>query len=158
MARVKYFDNNDKEWKYADIAGGGGSGNVNVDLSNYFNKQEVLNLIKNINSGVAQIQYRINDQAEDYTTTSEDFDGVTLIRCLKETDQAITVTKPDESFKGNTLTIRKVGWDETSTVTILPGDGVTLTPSDGNVLRRSGSTVGLLYVGNGVFDIFGELA
>ena len=158
MARIKYFDNNDKDWKYADIAGGGGSGNVNVDLSNYFNKQEVLNLLKNINSGVMPILYRINNQSEDYTTTADDFDGATLIRCLKETDQVITVTKPEESFKGNTITIRKVGFDETSTVTILPGDGVTLEPADGNVLRRSGSTVGLLYVGDGVFDIFGELA
>ena len=156
MARVKYFDNNDKEWKYADIAGGGGSGYV--DLSNYFNKQEVLDLIKNINSGIMPIKYRINDQAEDYTTTADDFDGATLIRCLKETDQNITITKPNDSFKGNVLTIRKIGWDDTSVVTLLAENGVTLLPADSTILRRSGSTVSLLYVGDGVFDVFGELS
>lgn len=132
--------------------------NLDIDLSNYYNKQEIHDLLDGLNTGNLPAQYRINNQTEDYTTQELDFNGSTIIRCLKETDQVITVTKPTDDFLGNTLTIRKVGWDNTSTVTILPGDGVTLLPADANVLRRSGSTVTLIYVEDGVFDVYGELA
>ena len=146
-------------WVDTDDNEGEGGGPVNVDLSNYYNKQQIDNMFNSFTGGNGlPAQYRINNQSEDYTTQEADFNGATIIRCLKETDQTITITKPTDDFLGNTLTIRKVGWDETSVVTILPGDGVTLKPEDANVLRRSGSTITLIYVEDGVFDVYGELA
>ena len=103
--------------------------------------------------------FRINNQWNDYTTLEEDFDGATIIRCCGDTDQAITITMPpSEDFIGKTLSIRKIEFNETSTVTLLAGEGVSLNPADSNVLRRSGSSATLLYIGEGYFDVFCELA
>ena len=103
--------------------------------------------------------FRINNQWNDYTTLEEDFDGATIIRCCGDTDQAITITMPpNEDFIGKTLSIRKIEFNETSTVTLLAGEGVSLNPADSNVLRRSGSSATLLYIGEGYFDVFCELA
>lgn len=103
--------------------------------------------------------FRINNQCNDYTTLEEDFDGATIIRCCGDTDQAITITMPpNEEFIGKTLSIRKIEFNETSTVTLIAGEGVSLNPADCNVLRRSGSSATLLYIGEGYFDVFCELA
>ena len=92
-----------------------------------------------------------------YSTVDTDFDGRTLLRVESSNNANITVTKPaSEDFVGLTLTIRKVSGDSSS-LTINAGTNVTITPSDLTTLRRIGSTVTLLYIGNGVYDAFGEL-
>lgn len=58
---------------------------------------------------------------------------------------------------GSVVTIRKVDDTENSVLTLLPGDGVTFNPADSTILRRSGSSAVLVYIGDGVFDIFNEL-
>ena len=72
--------------------------NLDVDLSNYYNKQEIDNLLQNAGNGSLPAQYRINNQSEDYMTQELDFNGSTIIRCLKETDQVITITKPTDDI------------------------------------------------------------
>ena len=104
------------------------------------------------------LKFNIKTVSSGYRTTSSDFDGRTLIRVDGATQNAnITVTKPtSESFIGLTLTIRKVS-NNNSSLTILPASNVTISPSDLTTLRREGSTVTLVYIGNGVYDAFGEL-
>lgn len=94
----------------------------------------------------------------DYTTTEEDFDGNTYIRVdTTEPSANIFVTLPLQEFKGKSLIIRKVAGDHNTLLNIIPSDGVTITPADITPLRRVGSTVTLVYVGDGVYDAFGEL-
>lgn len=58
---------------------------------------------------------------------------------------------------GSVVTIRKVDDTENTVLTLLPANGVTFNPADSTVLRRSGSSAVLVYIGDGVFDIFNEL-
>lgn len=58
---------------------------------------------------------------------------------------------------GSVVTIRKVDDTENSVLTLLPANGVTFSPADSTVLRRSGSSAVLVYIGNGQWDIFNEL-
>ena len=58
---------------------------------------------------------------------------------------------------GSVVTIRKVDDTENTVLTLLPANGVTFSPADSTVLRRSGSSAVLVYIGDGVFDIFNEL-
>lgn len=58
---------------------------------------------------------------------------------------------------GSVVTIRKVDDTENTVLTLLPANGVTFSPADSTVLRRSGSSAVLVYIGNGQWDIFNEL-
>lgn len=102
-------------------------------------------------------KYTINTQQDDYTTTSSDFDGNTIIRMNKNGTSTLTLTKPDESFIGSTLTVRKTNGDQNSLLYISCASGVTISPGDISPIRRVGSTISLLYIGDGLFDAFGEL-
>lgn len=100
--------------------------------------------------------YRIVDVPDDYTTLAADFDGRTILRATKDGDQYLTITRPDDAFVGKSLIIRKVAGD-TGTFVYLDGQNATLSPPDAVYLRRVGSTATLVYVGGGVWDIYGEL-
>lgn len=103
--------------------------------------------------------YRLNTQISDYKTDLNDYDGRTLILGSKTEDQAITISMPPENFIGQSLTVRKSSpSDRAQTLTLIPDTNVRFTPPDGNVLRRQGSTVVLVYTGNGNFELIGELA
>lgn len=108
-------------------------------------------------SGSSIPKFRIKNVSSGYSTVNADFDGRTLLRVESSNNANITVTKPaSEDFVGLTLTIRKVSGDSSS-LTIKAGTNVTIIPNDLTTLRRIGSTVTLLYIGNGVYDAFGEL-
>lgn len=102
--------------------------------------------------------YRINTQESDYTLTGDDFNGRTIVRANKDEDQTITVVKPSsEDFIGKAVIVRKTNGMAGTFVTLVAGEGVSLLPEDATLVRRLGSTVALVYIGNGVYDISGEL-
>lgn len=110
------------------------------------------------NNGVNIIEnrgYTLKTENNHYTTQSSDFNCRTIIRANRNGDQTITVTKPDESYIGKSLIIRKTS--TTGTTSIRGASGVTISPADISPLRRTGNTVTLVYVGNGEWDAFGEL-
>lgn len=118
-------------------------------------------LLERIRTGNFSIENSLNVKTvgNDYTTTEEDFDGNTYIRVdTTEPSANIFVTLPLQEFKGKSLIIRKVAGDHNTVLNIIPSDGVTIIPADITPLRRVGSTVTLVYVGDGVYDAFGELA
>lgn len=126
---------------------------VKVDMSDMVNK-----LSQQVYDRVMQTGYRINNQTDDYTTTGDDFNGRTIIRADKVGDQTITITKPtSETFIGKTLIVRKANGAVGTFTTLKSGEGVTIQPDDVTPLRRVGSSAILVYVGNGVYDVFGEL-
>lgn len=100
--------------------------------------------------------YRLVDKAQDYTLEAEDFDGRTIVRGTLDGDQVITVGRPPEAFKGKSVIVRKAAGDIDTTL-LLQADNVTFSPPDAVMLRRVGSTVTLMYTGDGNWDIYGEL-
>lgn len=129
------------------------STSVNVDMTDGINKitQKVFDM-------VMRMGYRINTQAEDYTLVGDDFNGRTIIRANKAGDQTITIPKPtSEDFVGKAVIVRKTNGDAGTFVNLVADSGVSLLPEDATPVRRAGSSVTLVYVGNGVYDVFGEL-
>lgn len=126
---------------------------VNVDMTDIINK-----VIKTTIEKVMREGYRINTQDEDYTLAGDDFDGRTIVRANKDGDQEITIPKPaTEDFIGKAIIIRKTNGAVGTFVNLVAGADVSLLPEDATPVRRVGSSVTLVYVGNGVYDVFGEL-
>lgn len=121
---------------------------VSVDMTDVINKlrQEILGL-----------GYTLKTENAHYTTQAEDFNGYTIIRANRNGDQTITLSKPDDSFVGKALIVRKTNGDVGTLVTLKPAEGVTISPADGSPLRRVGSSATLVYTGEGNWDVFGEL-
>ena len=105
-------------------------------------------------------KFNIHTITEDtYTLEDSDFDGNTLVRCTSD-NSAVNITipsPPSEDFIGSGITIRKSNGNQNTLLNLLPSNGVTITPLDITPLRRIGSTVVLVYVGNGIYEAFGEL-
>ena len=126
---------------------------VNVDMTDIINK-----IIQTVFDMVMRMGYRINTQADNYTLTGDDFNGRTIVRANKAGDQTITIPKPSsEDFVGKAIIIRKTNGIVGTFVNLVAGSGVSLLPEDATPVRRVGSSVTLVYVGNGVYDAFGEL-
>lgn len=126
---------------------------VKVDMTDIINK-----IVHKVFDMVMRVGYRVNTQDEDYTLAEEDFDGRTIVRANKDSDQAITIVKPaNEDFVGKAIIIRKTNGAAGTFVTLTAGDGVLIIPEDATPIRRLGSSVTLVYIGNGVYDVFGEL-
>lgn len=126
---------------------------VNVDMTDTINKLLQLLFGRIMNTG-----YRINTQGNHYTTQESDFDGRTIIRANRNADQTITITKPpSEDFIGKAIIVRKTNGEAGTLVNLNSGDGVSILPEDSTPIRRSGSSVTLVYIGDGVYDAFGEL-
>lgn len=107
---------------------------------------------------VMRIGYTINTQTDDYTTKPADFDGRTIIRAAKDGHQNITLTKPpSERFVGKTVMITKAAGALGTFLNLIPDSGVTIAPDDATPLRRIGNAVTLLYIGDGLYEVFGEL-
>ena len=127
---------------------------------------ELVAMYKDILERARDLNIRLSDKfnihtiTEDtYTLEDSDFDGNTLVRCTSN-NSAVNITiplPPSENFIGSGITIRKSNGDQNTLLNLLPSDGVTITPLDITPLRRIGSTVVLVYVGNGVYEAFGEL-
>lgn len=126
---------------------------VNVDMTDIINK-----IIQTVFDMVMRMGYRINTQADDYTLTGDDFNGRTIVRADKDGDQTITIPKPpSEDFVGKAIIVRKTNGIAGTFVNLVAGSDVSLLPEDATPVRRVGSSVTLVYVGNGVYDVFGEL-
>lgn len=126
---------------------------VNVDMTDIINK-----IVQTVFEMVMRMGYRINTQAEDYTLTGDDFNGRTIVRADKDGDQIITIPKPSsEDFVGKAIIVRKTNGVAGTFVNLVAGSDVSLLPEDATPVRRVGSSVTLVYVGNGVYDVFGEL-
>ena len=126
---------------------------VNVGMTDIINK-----IIQTVFDMVMRMGYRINTQADDYTLTGDDFNGRTIVRADKDGDQTITIPKPtSEDFVGKAIIVRKTNGTAGTFVNLVAGSDVSLLPEDTTPVRRVGSSVTLVYVGNGVYDVFGEL-
>lgn len=126
---------------------------VNVDMTDIINK-----IVEKIFELVMKIGYRINTQDDDYTLTGDDFNGRTIVRANKDGDQVITIPKPaNEDFVGKAIIVRKTKGAAGTFTNLEAGAGVKLLPDDATPIRRVGSSVTLVYVGNGEYDLYGEL-
>ena len=133
---------------------------TNIVLTMNNNKEvniDVSDLVNRLIGKVANLQYAINNQAGDYTLTQDDYNGFTIIRGTSEQNQTITLTKPTDDKIGRVVTIRKAAGDLGTLLFLKPAADVTFSPTDASPLRRVGNTVTAVYVGNGVFDLHGEL-
>lgn len=121
--------------------------------------QDILERIGDLNIRFSD-KFNIHTITEDtYTLEDSDFDGNTLVRCTSD-NSAVNITiplPPSENFIGSGITIRKSNGNQNTLLNLLPSNGVTITPLDITPLRRIGSTVALVYVGNGIYEAFGEL-
>ena len=105
-----------------------------------------------------KLGYRINTQDSNYTLVQDDFDGRTIVRMNSASNQTLTVIKPDSEEKiGTVVMVRRSNGNAGTLLTLVAGKGVTLSPVDISPLRRIGSSVSLIYIGNGHWDVFGEL-
>ena len=125
---------------------------VNVDMTAIINE-----LVNTLRTQILGMGYTLKTENTHYTTQAEDFNGFTIIRANRNGDQTITITKPDDSFIGKALIVRKTNGDVGTFVTMEAGVGVTLSPADSTPLRRVGSSATLVYTGEGNWDVFGEL-
>ena len=126
---------------------------VSIDMTPHINE-----IIKIVYDKVMDTGYRINTQADDYALVGDDFNGRTLVRADKDGDQTITIAKPPtETFVGKSIILRKTKGAVGTFVNLVAGAGVTLIPDDVTPVRRVGSSVTLVYIGDGVYDVFGEL-
>ena len=125
---------------------------VNVDMTTIINE-----LVNTLRTQILGMGYTLKTENNHYTTQAEDFNGFTIIRANHNGDQTITLTKPDDSFIGKALIVRKINGDAGTFVTLKAGDDVTISPADSTPLRRVGSSATLVYTGGGNWDVFGEL-
>ena len=125
---------------------------VNVDMTTIINE-----LVNTLRTQILGMGYTLKTENNHYTTQAEDFNGFTIIRANRNGDQTITITKPDDSFIGKALIVRKISGDVGTFVTLKAGDDVIISPADSTPLRRVGSSATLVYTGEGNWDVFGEL-
>ena len=125
---------------------------VNVDMTAIINE-----LVNTLRTQILGMGYTLKTENNHYTTQAEDFNGFTIIRANHNGDQTITLTKPDDSFIGKALIVRKTNGGVGTFVTLKAGGGVTISPADSTPLRRVGSSATLVYTGGGNWDVFGEL-
>lgn len=133
---------------------------VTVDMTDIINE-----IMDTVTQRLLDTGYRINTVNDDYTLTGDDFNGHTIIRANKDGDITINIPRPpSEDFIGKAVNIRKTNGDvgtftylDTSIPDTEDSSYVTLVPLDASPIRRIGSAVSLVYVGNGVWDIYGEL-
>lgn len=93
---------------------------------------------------------------EDYTLTQNDFDNHAIIRADGAgSEQTITIPKPSDDFINHSVIVRRC--NDTCGVNVVGGDGVQLLPEDITPYRRSGNSVEYVYIGDGIFDAYGEL-
>ena len=125
---------------------------VNVNMTDVINK-----IIEIVFDRVMRMGYTINTQNNHYTLQAVDFNGRTIIRANRNGDQTITIPKPSDDFVGKAVIVRKSSGDVGTFVMLKADTGVTLLPEDSTPLRRLGSSATLVYVGDGVWDVYGEL-
>lgn len=133
------------------------SGIVN-QVTNNIESKVIENATNQVINNFLKLGYRINTQDSNYTLVQDDFDGRTIVRMNSASNQTLTVIKPDSEEKiGTVVMVRRSNGNAGTLLTLVAGNGVTLSPVDISPLRRIGSSVSLIYIGNGYWDVFGEL-
>ena len=133
------------------------SGIVN-QVTNNIESTVIENATNQVINNFLKLSYRINTQDSNYTLVQDDFDGRTIVRTNNASNQTLTVIKPDSEEKiGTVVMVRRSNGNAGTLLTLVAGEGVTLSPVDISPLRRIGSSVSLIYIGNGHWDVFGEL-
>ena len=133
------------------------SGIVN-QVTNNIESTVIENATNQVINNFLKLGYRINTQDSNYTLVQDDFDGRTIVRMNSASNQTLTVIKPDSEEKiGTVVMVRRSNGNAGTLLTLVAGEGVTLSPVDISPLRRIGSSVSLIYIGNGHWDVFGEL-
>ena len=133
------------------------SGIVN-QVTNNIESTVIENATNQVINNFLKLGYRINTQDSNYTLVQGDFDGRTIVRMNSASNQTLTVIKPDSEEKvGTVVMVRRSNGNAGTLLTLVAGEGVTLSPVDISPLRRIGSSVSLIYIGKGHWDVFGEL-
>ena len=133
------------------------SGIVN-QVTNNIESTVIENATNQVINNFLKLGYRINTQDSNYTLVQDDFDGRTIVRMNSASNQTLTVIKPDSEEKiGTVVMVRRSKGNVGTLLTLVAGEGVTLSPVDISPLRRIGSSVSLIYIGKGYWDVFGEL-
>ena len=127
-------------------------------VTNNIESTVIENATNQVINNFLKLGYRINTQDSNYTLVQDDFDGRTVVRMNSASNQTLTVIKPDSEEKiGTVVMVRRSNGNAGTLLTLVAGKGVTLSPVDISPLRRIGSSVSLVYIGNGHWDVFGEL-
>lgn len=127
-------------------------------VTNNIESTVIENATNQVINNFLKLGYRINTQDSNYTLVQDDFDGRTIVRMNSASNQTLTVIKPDSEEKiGTVVMVRRSNGNAGTLLTLVAGKGVTLSPVDISPLRRIGSSVSLIYIGNGHWDVFGEL-
>ena len=127
-------------------------------VTNNIESTVIENATNQVINNFLKLGYRINTQDSNYTLVQDDFDGRTIVRMNSASNQTLTVIKPDSEEKiGTVVMVRRSNGNAGTLLTLVAGEGVTLSPVDISPLRRIGSSVSLIYIGNGHWDVFGEL-
>ena len=127
-------------------------------VTNNIESTVIENATNQVINNFLKLGYRINTQDTNYTLVQDDFDGRTIVRMNSASNQTLTVIKPDSEEKiGTVVVVRRSNGNTGTLLTLVAGEGVTLSPVDISPLRRIGSSVSLIYIGNGHWDVFGEI-
>lgn len=127
-------------------------------VTNNIESKVIENATNQVINNFLKLGYRINTQDSNYTLVKDDFDGRTIVRMNSASNQTLTVIKPDSEEKiGTVVMVRRSNGNAGTLLTLVAGEGVTLSPVDISPLRRIGSSVSLIYIGKGYWDVFGEL-
>ena len=127
-------------------------------VTNNIESTVIENATNQVINNFLKLGYRINTQDSNYTLVQDDFDGRTIVRMNSASNQTLTVIKPNSEEKiGTVVMVRRSNGNAGTLLTLVAGKGVTLSPVDISPLRRIGSSVSLIYIGNGHWDVFGEL-
>ena len=127
-------------------------------VTNNIESTVIENATNQVINNFLKLGYRINTQDSNYTLVQDDFDGRTIVRMNSASNQTLTVIKPDSEEKvGTVVMVRRSNGNAGTLLTLVAGEGVTLSPVDISPLRRIGSSVSLIYIGKGHWDVFGEL-
>lgn len=127
-------------------------------VTNNIESTVIENATNQVINNFLKLGYRINTQDTNYTLVQDDFDGRTIVRMNSASNQTLTVIKPDSEEKiGTVVMVRRSNGNTGTLLTLVAGEGVTLSPVDISPLRRIGSSVSLIYIGNGHWDVFGEI-
>ena len=127
-------------------------------VTNNIESTVIENATNQVINNFLKLGYRINTRDSNYTLVQDDFDGRTIVRMNSASNQTLTVIKPDSEEKvGTVVMVRRSNGNAGTLLTLVAGQGVTLSPVDISPLRRIGSSVSLIYIGKGHWDVFGEL-
>lgn len=106
----------------------------------------------------AVVAYLFKDIDSAYTIQNDDLTGRTVVRAGGTDDYTITIpilsAMQDENFKGKTLNIRS---NTDNYITVTKSEGVSINSLDALILRRHSSSISLVYLGNQIWDVYGEL-